>query len=143
MRRTCGTRRGTTCVNLSTNCGLCDSINIVCCNIITIIRISKFENLIGGDFCRRCVICTQKTARLACFARVRQQMAKNKKGTNTKSTQGQGGSGKQGSKKSGGTAPIEEVRFMPGENQAENCQKLIDHLTDKVLGERQDTQENV
>ena len=28
------------------------------------------------------------------------------------------------------------MRFMPGENQAENHQKLIDHLTNKVLGEK-------
>ena len=42
----------------------------------------------------------------------------------------------QASKKSGGTVPIEKMRFMPGENQAENCQKLIDHLTNKVLGEK-------
>ena len=28
------------------------------------------------------------------------------------------------------------MRFMPGENQAENYQKLIDHLTNKVLGEK-------
>ena len=63
-------------------------------------------------------------------------MPKNKKGTNAKSTQGSGGSSKQASKKSGGTIPIEKMRFMPGENQAENCQKLIDHLTNKVLGEK-------
>ena len=63
-------------------------------------------------------------------------MAKNKRGTNTKSTQGSGGSSKQANKKSGGTIPIEKTRFMPGENQAENCQKLIDHLTNEVLGEK-------
>ena len=63
-------------------------------------------------------------------------MPKNKKGTNDKSTQGSGGSSKQANKKSGGTVPIEKMRFMPGENQAENCQKLIDHLANKVLGEK-------
>ena len=63
-------------------------------------------------------------------------MPTNKKGTNTKSTQGSGGSSKQANKKSGGTIPIEKMRFMPGENQAENYQKLIDHLTNKVLGEK-------
>ena len=63
-------------------------------------------------------------------------IGQNKKGTNAKSTQGQGGSSKQGSKKSGGTVPIEKMRFMPGENQAENCQELIDHLANEVLGEK-------
>ena len=54
-------------------------------------------------------------------------MGKTNKGDKTKTTQGKGGSSKQGSKKTGGGIPVEKMRFVPGENQAENYQRLIEH----------------
>ena len=61
-------------------------------------------------------------------------MGKTNKGDKTKTTQGKGGSSKQGSKKTGGGIPVDKMRFVPGENQAENYQRLIEHPSNKVLG---------